>query len=453
MLYRKISSKIEDYLKSDSNKMLVVGGARQVGKSYIIRQVGKTLFANYIEVNMEKDKHGKRLFENARSVDDFMLALSQVAGSKMKDKSNTLVFIDEIQAYDHLLTMVKFLMEDGRFTYIASGSQLGITLKKTQSVPVGSMEILNMYPLDFEEFLIANGVGNLAIENMRNCFAAQKPLDMSMHNNIMDLFRKYLLVGGLPDAVNTFLAEHNLVSVRKVQRNIISLYKDDAAKYEIDAGKKLHIQRIYDMIPSNLENKKKRVVASDIEGKKGKRMDSYHEEFDYLISAGIALEVRAISQPSYPLKENEGKNLLKLYLNDIGLLTVILYRNNALPIMNDECCVNLGSVYENVVAQELKAHDFSLCYYDNKSNGEVDYLVDDADNLTTLPIEVKSGKDYYIHSALDHFLETSNYRIQRALVLNNEREVYTENKVTYMPVYYSMFLQPSSFDSAKFVEI
>lgn len=453
MLYRKISSKIEDYLKSDSNKMLVVGGARQVGKSYIIRQVGKTLFANYIEVNMEKDKHGKRLFENARSVDDFMLALSQVAGSKMKDKSNTLVFIDEIQAYDHLLTMVKFLMEDGRFTYIASGSQLGITLKKTQSVPVGSMEILNMYPLDFEEFLIANGVGNLAIENMRNCFAAQTPLDMSMHNNIMDLFRKYLLVGGLPDAVNTFLAEHNLVSVRKVQRNIISLYKDDAAKYENDAGRKLHIQRIYDMVPSNLENKKKRVVASDIEGKKGKRMDSYHEEFDYLISAGIALEVRAISQPSYPLRENEGKNLLKLYLNDIGLLTGILYRNNALPIMNDECCVNLGSVYENVVAQELKAHDFSLCYYDNKSNGEVDYLVDDADNLTTLPIEVKSGKDYYIHSALDHFLETSNYRIQRALVLNNEREVYSEGKVTYMPIYYSMFLQPSAFDSAKLVEI
>lgn len=453
MLYRKIATRIEEYLKSASNKMLVVEGARQVGKSFIIREVGKKLFANYIEVNMEKDKQGKRLFENARSVDDFMLALSQVAGHKMKDKSNTLVFIDEIQAYDHLLTMVKFLMEDGRFTYIASGSQLGITLKKTQSVPVGSMHILSMYPLDFEEFLVANGFGTHAIQSIRSSFSDQRALDENVHNNIMDMFRKYLLVGGLPDAVNVFLATHNLVEVRRIQRDIISLYKDDAAKYEKESQKKLKIQRIYDMIPSNLENKKKRVVAKDIEDKKGKRLCNYQDEFDYLISAGIALEVRAISQPSYPLKENEGKNLLKLYMNDIGLLTCILYRNNALPVMQNENSVNLGSVYENVVAQELKAHDFSLYYYDNKSNGEVDYLVDDADNLTTLPIEVKSGKDYYIHSALNHFLGMSNYNIRRAIVLSNERRVYSEGRVTYLPVYYSMFLQPSALDSAEFVEI
>ncbi len=453
MLYRKIASQIEEYLKSGSNKMLVVDGARQVGKSYIIRQVGKSLFANYIEVNMERDRQSRRLFQNARSVDDFMFALSQVAGSKMKDKKNTLVFIDEIQAYDHLLTMVKFLMEDGRFTYIASGSQLGITLKKTQSVPVGSMEILHMYPLDFEEFLIANGVGALAIDSMRQCFAAQRPLEENMHSHVMDLFRKYLLVGGLPDAVNVFIAEHNLVAVRKVQRDIVSLYRDDAAKYENESGRRLKIQRIYDMIPSVLENKKKRIVAKDIEDKRGKRMSNYQDEFDYLISAGIALEVRAVSQPSYPLRGNSGKNLLKLYLNDIGLFTGAVFRNNMLPVMNNECSVNLGSVYENVVAQELKAHDFSLCYYDNKSNGEVDYLVDDADNLTTMPIEVKSGKDYSVHSALDHFLGNPDYRIRRALVLSNEREIFCRGRITYMPIYYIMFLSPSASDSAKFIEI
>lgn len=453
MLYRKISSRIESYLKSDSNKMLVVDGARQVGKSYIIRYVGKQMFANYIEVNMEKDKQGKKLFENARTVDDFMISLSSIAGDKMKQKENTLVFIDEIQAYDHLLTLVKFLMDDGRFTYIASGSQLGIALKKTQSIPLGSLEIVHMFPLDFEEFLMANGVGELAIDNIRQHFNSHTSLDENQHAFILDLFRKYLLVGGLPDPVKIFLDQHNLVSVRKAQRDIIALYKDDASKYEKDAGRRLKIQRIYDMVPSILENKKKRIVAQDIEDKKGARMGSYQDEFDYLIASGITLEVKAISQPSYPLKENGGKNLLKLYMNDIGLLTALIYRNNIQPIMKDECNVNLGSVYENVVAQELHAHDFELYYYDNKKHGEVDYLVDDADNLTTMPIEVKSGKDYYIHSALDHFLETPNYNMQRSLVLSNEREVYAEGKTTYMPVYYCMFLLPSQSDMEDIIEI
>jgi len=453
MLYRKISIKIEQYLKSGSNKMLIVDGARQVGKSYIIRHVGQQLFTNYIEVNMEKDKQKERLFENARTVEDFMIALSTVAGNKMKDKATTLVFIDEIQAYNHLLTMVKFLMDDGRFTYIASGSQLGIALKNTQSLPVGSMEILDMFPLDFEEFIIANGVGELAINDMQQHFTDRTPLDDNLHRKMLDLFRKYLLIGGLPDAVNTFLAEHNLVSVRKVQTNVRTLYKHDAAKYEKDSNKKLKIQRIYDMIPSNLENKKKRVVAKDIEDKKGKRMADYQDEFEYLISAGIALEIHAISNPVYPLAESTSKNLLKLYLNDVGLFTGIIYRNNIKPILDNECSVNLGSVYENVVAQELLAHGFSLHYYDNKKNGEVDYLVDDADRLEVLPIEVKSGKDYWVHCALDKFLSNKDYDVNHAIVLSNEQNVYTEKGITYMPVYYIMFMQPSASDSAEMIEI
>ena len=455
MLYRKISSKIEQYLKSGSNKMLIVDGARQVGKSFIIRHVGQQVFPNYIEVNMEKDKQKERLFENARTVEDFMIALSTVAGGKMKEKekATTLVFIDEIQAYDHLLTMVKFLMDDGRFTYIASGSQLGIALKNTQSLPVGSMEIIDMFPLDFEEFIIANGVGELAINNMRQHFADKEPLEGNLHRKILDLFRKYLLIGGLPDAVNTFLAEHNLVAVRKVQANVRKLYKHDAAKYEKDSNKKLKIQRIYDMIPSNLENKKKRVVAKDIEDKKGKRMADYQDEFEYLISAGIALEVHAISNPVYPLAESTSKNLLKLYLNDVGLFTGIIYRNNIKPVIDDECSVNLGSVYENVVAQELLALGFSLHYYDNKKNGEVDYLVDDADRLEVLPIEIKSGKDYWVHSALDKFLTNKDYDVNHAIVLSNEQNVYTEKGITYMPIYYIMFMQPSASDSAEIVEI
>ena len=453
MLYRKIASKIESFLKSEKKRMLVVSGARQVGKSYIIREVGMRLYSNFIEVNMEEDKQSNRLFENARTVEDFMIALSTIAGAKMKDSEKTLVFIDEIQAYSHLLTLAKFLVEDGRFTYIASGSQLGIALKTTQSIPIGSIELLSMYPLDFEEFLIANGVGELLINEMRRKFEAKEVLNESLHMKVMDYFRKYLLVGGMPSAVNTYLSEHNMVSVRNIHRDISLLYKNDAAKYESESLRKLKIQRIYDMVPSNLEKVKKRIVAKDIELKKGKRMADYQDEFEYLISSGITLEVQAISKPSYPLVENSGKNLLKLYMSDIGLLTGILYHNDVQPIMNDKCGVNLGSVYENVVAQELKAHGFKLYYYDNKKNGEVDFLIDSVDLMSALPIEVKSGKDYYIHTALNNLLKVDEYKISNGIVFSNEEKVYNNGNVIYMPIYYVMFLRSSAFDNSEFVYI
>ena len=453
MLYRKIASKIESFLKSEKKRMLVVSGARQVGKSYIIREVGMRLYSNFIEVNMEEDKQSNRLFENARTVEDFMIALSTIAGAKMKDSEKTLVFIDEIQAYSHLLTLAKFLVEDGRFTYIASGSQLGIALKTTQSIPIGSIELLSMYPLDFEEFLIANGVGELLINEMRRKFEAKEALNESLHMKVMDYFRKYLLVGGMPSAVNTYLSEHNMVSVRNIHRDISLLYKNDAAKYESESLRKLKIQRIYDMVPSNLEKVKKRIVAKDIELKKGKRMADYQDEFEYLMSSGITLEVQAISKPSYPLVENSGKNLLKLYMSDIGLLTGILYHNDVLPIMNDKCGVNLGSVYENVVAQELKAHGFKLYYYDNKKNGEVDFLIDSVDLMSALPIEVKSGKDYYIHTALNNLLKVDEYKISNGIVFSNEEKVYNNGNVIYMPIYYVMFLRSSAFDNSEFVYI
>lgn len=441
MLRRKISTEIESHLKSNINKMLIVNGARQIGKSYIIRHVGQRLFKNFIEINMEMDKQSQRLFANATSVDDFMLALSTISGEKMQSKENTLIFIDEIQAYDHLLTLAKFLVEDGRFSYIASGSLLGVTLKKTQSIPIGSISILPMYPLDFEEFLWANQVSSEAILAMQVAFNKRSPLSESMHEKIMGLFRRYLLVGGMPDAINTYIAEHNIVKVRKIHKDIHALYSDDAAKYEQESSRKRKIKRIYEMLPSNLENKKKRIKIKDIENKIGKRASDYQDEFDYLISSGIALEVNAISQPKYPLVQNAGKNLLKLYFNDIGIFSSILYNNNIKPILEDIPSINLGALYENIVAQELKAHGFNLYYYDNKKNGEVDFLIDDTSKMNTLPIEVKSGKDYKIHSALKKFLSIAEYNTSEALVLSNQREVTSAGGITYLPIYYVMFLQ------------
>ncbi|MBQ7819377.1 MAG: ATP-binding protein [Bacteroidales bacterium] len=444
MLYRKITKRIEEYLSSASNRMLLIDGARQIGKSYIIRWVGQKKFSNYIEINMEEDKLGDRIFADAKTTKDFYMALSLVAGDKMGDKTNTLVFIDEIQAYDHLLTLVKFLMAENKFTYIASGSLLGVTLKNTQSVPIGSLDIQHMYPMDFEEFLYANGVGEVLIDTMRENFNKQQSLSDAMHDKMMDLFKKYLLVGGLPKAVETFVESRNVVEFRSIQKETHDLYGIDASKYESENNKKLKVRRIFDMIPSNLENKKKRVIIKDIEDKDWKRSSDYLDEFEYLISAGITLEVKAISKPSYPLAENSGKNLLKLYLNDVGILSGIYYRNNIKAVMSDIRSINLGSIYETVVAQELKAHGYDLYYYDNKKNGEVDYLIDDVDNLSNIPIEVKSGKDYTIHSALDKFLSNKEYNIKRAYVLSNEQKVYSENGITYIPIYYIMFFQNDS---------
>lgn len=441
MLYRKIAKRIEDYFLSDSDRLLVIDGARQIGKSYIIRYVGQRMFPNYIEINMEEDKLGNRIFAEARTTKEFYLALSVIAGDKMKDRKSTLVFIDEIQVYDHLFTLVKFLMQEARFTYIASGSQLGIALKNTQSVPVGSLDMAHMFPMDFEEFLYANGVGSEFIEAMRDNFNKNTALSEALHEKMLDFFKKYLLVGGLPQAVDKYVKERNVVEFRNIQREVHSMYAIDASKYEQEHNRRLKIRRIFEMVPSNLENKKKRLVIKDIENKSWKRSNDYSDEFEYLVSAGVVLEAKAISKPSYPLLENSGKNLMKLYLNDVGMLSGIFYRNNILAIMSDMRSINLGSVYETVVAQELRAHGYDLYYYDNKKNGEVDFLIDDPDNLSNIPIEVKSGKDYTVHSALDKFLSISEYGVRRAYVLSNERDVYVKNGITYIPIYYIMFFE------------
>ncbi len=441
MLYRKISKRIEEYLSSNSSRMLMIDGARQIGKSYIIRHLGQKMFSNFIEINMEEDKLGERIFAESKTTKDFYMSLSVIAGNKMKERENTLVFIDEIQAYDHLLTLVKFLMQERRFTYIASGSLLGVTLKNTQSVPMGSLDVEHMYPMDFEEFLIANNVGETAIDGMRERFQSRQGLSEPLHNKMLDLFKKYLIVGGLPKAVETFVESRNIVEIRSIQNEVHDLYEVDCTKYEEEHNRRLKIRRIYEMIPSILENKKKRVVIKDIENKNWKRTENYLEEFDYLISAGVSLEVKAISKPSYPLIENSGKNLLRLYLNDVGILSSLYYRNNIKAIMDDINSINLGSVYETVVAQELKAHGYGLYYFDNKKNGEVDFLIDDADNLSNIPIEVKSGKDYTVHSALTRFLSTDEYNVKNAYVLSNEPTVYTENGITYIPIYYVMFFE------------
>ena len=442
MLYRKFTRNIEDFLRNEPNKIMLINGARQIGKSYLIRYVGKKMFKNYIEINLKEDKESRGIFATVNSTDDFYLQLGALAGNKLGDKSNTLVFLDEIQSYPHIMTLLKFLNQDGRYTYIASGSQLGVALGQTASVPIGSISINEMYPLDFEEFLLAMGCGQETIDGVRAKCRAGESLNQSLHDYMLQQFKLYLLVGGLPECVNKFLENRNMAQVRKVQNDIYNLYRIDASQY--DSERRLVIRKIYDLIPSNMGNKKKRVIVKHIEDTGShKQFSDYAEEFEYLTNSGIALAVQAISNPKFPLLESENKNLLKLYLNDVGLLTHLLYGTNINAVLREELSINLGAVYETVVAQELHAHGFKLHYYDNKQKGEVDYLVDDYENLTVLPIEVKSGKDYTTHRALNKFIATPEYGINHAIVLSNEREVETKNGITYQPIYYIMFYYSS----------
>lgn len=437
MLYRKIEKDIMDYFQQPTDKVLVVTGARQIGKSYIIRYCAQQCFQHIVEINLIQDSQGPRLFDNIRTIDDFYIALSAYTSELLGDKTNTLIFIDEIQEYPELLTLLKFLREDGRYRFVASGSLLGVTLRKSSSIPLGSIDIMKMYPLDFGEFLIANGFGIKAIQGLEKCFIEKRSASEGIHDRVMSLYKRYLLVGGLPEAVNIFLETRDLNKVRNIQTTIMDLYRLDASKY--DNQHSLKIGRLYSLIPSNMENKKKRVVFREIEGKKGTRSKDYEEEIEYLISSGISLGVNAISNPRFPLAETEHKNLVKLYLNDPGLLTSILYRNNPIPVLNTECGINLGSVYECAVACQLAANDNRLFYYDNRTKGEVDFLYDDFESLSVVPLEVKSGKDYKRHVAVNRFVSNDEYGIKVGYVLSNSREVETADKICYIPIYFSLF--------------
>lgn len=436
-MYRKISKYIEDYLTHDYNKILCIDGARQVGKTYIIRELCKKYFKNFIELNMSNDKIGDKIFANVGTINEFYIQVSALAGEKMDTKENTIIFIDEIQEYPQLLTLLKPLNDDDKYRYICSGSSLGISLSNTTLIPMGSIVEKKMYPMDFEEFLLANSFGEIALNYLKECFINKKSPELSIHNKVLNLFKMYLIVGGMPEAIKIFVESKNIFRVKEAQQNIQNYYGADALKY--DKEHKLKIKRIYDMVPSNIENKVKRIQYKKIENIDDVRYTKYIDEFDYLIFSGIVLDTKAITEPKFPLIQSSSKNLIKLYMNDVGVFTNVLYQTNINAVLEDKG-VNLGAVYETVVAQELICHNHKLYYYDRKKIGEVDYLIDDYNNLSVVPIEVKSGKDYMNFKALTKIIDEPNYRINYGYVLSNDSEIKQIDKIIYMPIYFIMFL-------------
>ena len=432
MLERKISHYIEHFYEVNKGALLL-SGARQIGKTYSIRKFAEKHFKSFIEINFVESPEAVEIFSTARNSNDILLRLSAFT-DKPLIKGDTLIFFDEVQLCPEIVTAIKFLVDDGRYRYILSGSLLGVELNNLRSVPVGYMAIKDMFPLDLEEFMWAVGVNKDVIGALKTAWETKQPVDDFVHRKMMDVFRLYLIVGGMPQAVNAYKENNNLQDVMAQQQEIIRLYRKDISQY--DESRQLSIKEVFDLIPSELNSKNKRFIIKNLNEKA--RMEKYRDEFLWLKNAGVAIPTYNVEEPKLPLKLASSRNLFKLFSNDVGLLACQYSDGIQLKVLKGDDAINYGSIYENVVAQELFAHGFSeLYYYNSKKMGEVDFVIEH--NSEAFPIEVKSGKDYDRHRALNNILDCGEYSIPEAVVLCNDN--YTRRgKVTYAPIYMVMFI-------------
>ena len=438
MFRRKISESIKENLTDPDSMILLLNGAKEIGKTLVCREVGRSLFPHFVEVNLQDDYHGEKNFALVHDIREFYFRLTALYGPFLGSYDDTLIFLDEIQVYPHFISMLKPLRADRRFRFICAGSSLGIATRST-FIPMGSIQPLSMRPMDFEEFLWARGAGQESIDSLRENFAQRKPLSQSSHEFFIKAFKEYLLCGGLPEAVKAFLEEKDVFKTRKIQADIFEQYKRDMSRY--DEAHSLKSRRIYDSLLSYTQNKVKRLRAKQIEGDVRATLVKYENEIDYLIDSGSALPANAVSSFRFPLGEWSVKDLMKLYYNDVGILTYLLFKNNVKPFLGDVPAINLGSVYETVVAQELIAHGHQLFYFDSKKVGEVDYLVNDYDSLSILPIEVKSGRTGYEYRALPKLVDPKgNYRLGQGMVLQNANRLDFADNILTAPIYMVMFI-------------
>ncbi len=433
MLKRKIDHYIRNYYETTRNALLITG-ARQTGKTFSIREFGKS-FTSFVEINFVDTPEAIEVFKGAKSSADILLRLSAITATPLV-KGKTLVFFDEVQLCPEIVTAIKFLVDEGSYRYILSGSLLGVELKDLRSEPVGYMGVKEMFPLDFEEFVSCVGVNEMVMDSLWKAWKTRQPVDGFIHSKMMELFRLYLVVGGMPAAVDKYIATNNLQEVLTIQQDIIRLYKRDIAQYDPD--NKLYIEEIFNLIPPELNAKNKRFILKRLN--ENAKFERYQNSFLWLANAGVALPVYNVEEPKMPLLLARSRNLFKLFQSDVGLLASQYAEGIQLRIIKGDKDINFGSVYENAVAQELVAHGINPYYYNNKKRGELDFVIEFDGNI--LPIEVKSGKDYDIHRALSNIMDCEEYHLPEAIVLNNDN-LRVEGKITYAPIYMVMFLEKS----------
>lgn len=437
-MYRKIEEKIEKWIYSSRNALLITG-ARQVGKTYIIREVAEKYFESIIEINFYENELARKTLQGAVNAKDILLRISAITNKELIP-GKTLIFLDEVQEYPEIVTAIKFLVEEGSYRYVLSGSLLGVELKGIASVPVGYVNVEKMYPMDFQEFCIANGVSQNVLAHLKDCFMQIKEVDEVIHEAILKLYYLYLIVGGMPAVVKKYLETNNLQDVVEEQEYISKQYKEDIAKY--DPQEKIFLRDIYDLIPSELNEQNKKFKLNSL--KNGMRFDRAENAFLWLTDAGVAHPIYCANQPKTPLILSKARNQMKLFLCDVGLLASMYSKNIQIQLLNRELDINYGGIFENAVAQELISHNLSLYYYKNNRLGEIDFLTEIDGAL--VPIEVKSGKNYKVHSALNNLLNSPEYQIEKAYIFSNYN-VSRENKKIYIPIYMTMFLENKKQES------
>lgn len=433
MLKRKISDYLESYFTPNRREALLITGARQVGKSYAIREFGKSHYSSFIEINLLEDSIARTSISKASNSRDLLLRITAIASQPLI-KGKTLIFFDEVQVVPEIVTAIKFLVEEGSYQYVLSGSLLGIGLKGISSMPVGYLTVKEMYPLNLEEFYRACGISDNIFSVLEEAFKAEREIDSIIHRKLMELFRLYLIVGGMPAVVQTYLDTNDIKKVVNKQREILSMYVEDISQYDIN--NKLYIKDIFNLIPAELNNPNKRFILKNLnENAKFSRLE---DSFIWIREAGVAIGVYNIEEPKLPLELAKLRNLFKLFSNDVGLLACQYADGIQLRILNNDIDINYGSIYENAVAEELFSHGLKLYYFNSKKQGELDFVIKIDDKL--LPIEVKSGKNYLRHNALKNVIENKDYDIEKAYVLYNENIKRVGNNV-YLPIYLMMFIK------------
>ena len=432
MLYRKAIEKFEEWKKKENKKALLVTGARQIGKTFLIREFAHKNYENFVEINFVTQESAKLIFKGDLNADSIIQGITAFTKQKL-ESGKTLIFFDEIQECPNARTAIKFLVDDGRFDYIESGSLLGVQYKTVKSYPVGYEHIVQMFPMTFEEFCIACGVQKSTFKLLENCFNNLEPVAESIHNTMKQLFQVYVMVGGMPAVVQEYVISHDIAKVVEIQKDILSLYRQDIAKYSEKNREK--ISAIFDNIPSQLDSKNRRFKINSI--RSTARMERYEESFVWLKDAGVAIPCYNVVVPQVPLKLNEQSNLFKLYMADVGLLCASYIDNVQFSILNGDLSVNMGSILENVYAQELSSKDFEV-YFLNKKFGEIDFLIQNSGKV--IPLEIKSGADYKKHTALNNVLAVEEWKLNKAFVFCSGN-VEKEESIVYLPWYMVMFIK------------
>ena len=439
---RKIYREILEWKENRSDKYaLLVKGARRVGKSTIVEEFAKKEFKSYIMIDFAHvSKDIKDLFEDTYDLDFFFLQLQQLSGTKLYEKESVIIF-DEVQLHPKARQAIKYLVADGRYKYIETGSLLSIK-KNTKDILIPSEEHkISMYPMDFEEFLWAIG-DEVSIETIRTLLVKKRPAGNAIHRNLMRIFRLYMLIGGMPQAVETYLEKNNLQAVDEIKREIVDLYEEDFTKIDASglAGD------IYDAIPANLSSNASRYILSN--AREGTRSERVRDLLPDILSSYTVNIAYHANNPAVGMALEKDVGKYKLFTSDVGLFVTLAFRDKNYveniiynKLLSDNLEANLGYVYENAVAQMLVAKGNNLFYYtmgNNSSNHlyEIDFLISTGNKIC--PIEVKSG-NYRCHKSLDQFCEKFRSRIGNKYLVHT-KDYKWENGINYIPVYMLPFL-------------